>query len=292
MELELQRSKYLKDWSARQGVLFKSIESSVNIKRVRKVGRGYAFYVVVSTTYSYHYEDQPERENIFRIGTYHSLDVIPGKEEGSWMVSREWYLDPFQDSLNQKHLNSDEIKQFILSQPERDFSNMVNRRKKAVEYADRYAGAASDGQNGYEYNKKYPNYIHRGGDCSNYVSQALHESGFKTCGGWNYDKTSASHAWCNASGLKNYLVYSGKASVISKGTYSQVYKAAYKLTPGDFVAYQEKGDIVHVVIVTAADSKGYPLVNSHTTDRYHVPWDLGWNDDDIKFFLMKANYPS
>jgi hypothetical protein len=78
---------------------------------------------------------------------------------------------------------------------------------------------------------------------------------------------------------------------MARGTYSQVYQTAYKLIPGDVIAFVEKGKVVHMVLVTGADSKGYPLVNTHTTDRYHVPWDLGWNDSDIKFILIKMNYP-
>jgi hypothetical protein len=290
-ELEEKRVKYLKDWAARQGARFTGISSDLVVKRVKKVGRGYAFYVIVSSSYTYVYEDTPGKENFFRIGTYHSLDLIPGKAKGSWVISREWYLDPFQDSLNRKTLENDEIKQFILAGSERDFSDIFEGRKKAVNYADRYAGVASDGRNGYSYNTDYPNYNGRGGDCSNYVSQALHEGAFKTDGGWNHSGNSATRSWCNASGLQSYLIWSGKGYEMARGTYSQVYKTAYELIPGDAIAFVEKGKVVHMAIVTGADSKGYPLVNTHTTDRYHVPWDLGWNDSDIKFILIKMNYP-
>jgi hypothetical protein len=291
LELEQNRVKYLKDWAKRQGVRFTGISSDPVVKRVKKVGRGYAFYVVVSSSYTYVYEDAPGKENFFRIGTYHSLDLIPGSAKGSWVISREWYLDPFQDSLNRKTLENDEIKQFILAGSERDFSDIFEGRKKAVNYADRLAGAASDGQNGYSYNPEYPNYNGRGGDCSNYVSQALHEGAFKTDGGWNHTGDSATRSWCNAGGLQSYLIWSGKGYEMARGTYSQVYKTAYDLIPGDVIAFVEKGKVVHMAIVTGADSKGYPLVNTHTTDRYHVPWDLGWNDSDIKFILIKMNYP-
>lgn len=37
------------------------------------------------------------------------------------------------------------------------------------------------------------------------------------------------------------------------------------------------------------DSHGYLLVNSHTTDRYHIPWNLGWGDNQIRFFLIHIN---
>lgn len=27
-------------------------------------------------------------------------------------------------------------------------------------------------------------------------------------------------------------------------------------------------------------------VNTHTSDRYHMPWDLGWGDKNISFYLI------
>ena len=292
LELEISRADYLQDWAARQGIQFTGINSTINVKRTKKVGRGYAFYVVVSTTYTYVYEDQPEKENLFRIGTYHSLDLIPGSTDSCWLISREWYFDPFQDSFVKDDAQNSNYKEFVLSQTEKSFSDLSEQRKKAVAYADRYAGAASDGQFGYDYNQEYPNFMGQGGDCSNYVSQSLHESGFKTGSGWNYHKDAASHSWCNASGLKSFLIWSGRANVIAQGTYNEVYKAAYELMPGDVIGYIKKGRVDHMVLVTGADSRGYTLINSHSTDRYHVPWDLGWNEPGVKFILLRVNYPS
>ena len=292
LELEVSRADYLKDWASRQGIQFTGIKSHIDIKRVKKVGRGYAFYFIVSTTYTYVYEDQPDKENLFRIGTYHSLDLIPGSSDSHWLISREWYIDPFQDSFVQDDTENINFKEFVLSHMEKPFSDLSEQRKKAVAYADRYAGAASDGQFGYDYNPEYPNFYGQGGDCSNYVSQILHESGFKTGGGWNYTKDAASRSWCNAAGLKNYLVWSGRANVIAQGTFDDVYEAAYELMPGDVIGYVKKGRVDHMVLVTGTDSRGYPLINSHSTDRYHVPWDLGWNETGVKFIFLKVNYPS
>lgn len=291
LESENVRAAHLKEWAARQGVTFTGIRSKLVIKRVRKVGRGYAFYIMASTTYTYIYESLPDKTNSFRIGTYHSVDLIPGSEQDSWVISREWYLDPLQDRMSQSSEKIEEINQFIASQPERDFSGICEQRKKAAAYADRWAGAASGGEDGYAYNKNYPNFI-SDGDCGNYVSQCLHESGYKTVHRWNANASEATRAWCNADGLEGYLIWSGKAYVIAKGTFDKVYQSAYQLEPGDVVAYVQKGKVVHVAIVTDADAKGYALVNSHTTDRFHVPWDLGWNARNIKFILLKVNYPA
>ena len=53
---------------------------------------------------------------------------------------------------------------------------------------------------------------------------------------------------------------------------------------------QKKGDITHISVVTGADSKGYSLVTCHNTDRNNVPWDLGWSDKKIIFWLVHVNY--
>ncbi len=287
MNAELNRATYLKNWAEKQGVLFTSIVSHIQIKSTKKVGRGYAFFLVASTEYKYVYTDTPDTVNMFRIGTYHTLDLIPGTD--GYVISREWYLDPFQDSLKLEKLKTEEIKSYINVQKPKN-PTLSDRRKKAVAYADRFSGAAADDEYGFSYNSSYPNFNFMGGDCTNYISQTLIAGGFKRNGAWNYTMFSGSRAWCNAQGFKEYLLYSGRASLIAKGSYKDVYKLAYKLLPGDIISYEEAGKIVHSAIVTGLDSKGYPLVNTHTTDRYHVPWDMGWNDSDIKFYLMHVNY--
>ena len=137
----------------------------------------------------------------------------------------------------------------------------------------------------------YRNFNPEGGDCANFASQILHEGGkFKKNGSWNYDKGSATGPWVNADKFTSYMIYSGRASVIAKGSYDKVYKESYKLLPGDFIAYEKKGDITHISTVTGVDSKGYTLVTCHNTDRNDVPWDLGWSDKKMKFWLVRVNY--
>ena len=154
-----------------------------------------------------------------------------------------------------------------------------------------YCGAATAPEYEYKYNKNYRNFNCEGGDCANFASQILHEGGkFKETSAWNYDKGSASGPWINADKFTYYMLNSGRASVIAKGSYEKVYKASYKLLPGDFVAYEKKGDITHISTVSGADSKGYSLVTCHNTDRNDVPWDLGWSNKQIKFWLIHVNY--
>ncbi|MGO0915855.1 amidase domain-containing protein, partial [Clostridioides difficile] len=130
-----------------------------------------------------------------------------------------------------------------------------------------------------------------GGDCANFASQIMFESGrFKKNSIWNYSERAGTKAWVNAQAFKNYALYSGRGSLIAKGSYEEVYKEAYNLRPGDFVGYEKKGRITHVSTVTGLDSRGYPLVTCHNTDRMLVPWDLGWSDKSIRFHIIKINY--
>ncbi len=288
-EYEQKKVKYINNWAEKQGIKFTEINPKVVIRRIRGGNGSYSVNLICSTEYKYIYENEPEEINSSRIGTYHDLNLV--NKEGSWIITKEWYKDPFGDSLNLENIKADDIKQYILSQPSRDFSSISERRKKAVEYADKYCGAASEEQYGFKYNRKYRDYNPQGGDCANFTSQILFEGGkFKKNVSWNYDGKGATGPWLNADKFKNYWVGSGRASVIAYGSYEKVYKASYKLLPGDFVAYEIKGDITHISAVTGADSKGYSLVSCHNSDRNRVPWDLGWSSKKIRYWLVRVHY--
>ncbi len=287
-EHEEKKIKYLYNWAEKQGVIFREINTHYKIRWVKDQRSKVTVNFSAITEYVYEYTNMPEELNRLRIATYHVLDLVDGTE--NWIIAKEWYTDPFADSMNVDNLKAEDNKEFILSQPPRDFSSMSERRAGAVQYADRYCGASDNEEYYFLYNKKYKNYNSLGGDCANFASQVLHEGGkFRKTGGWNYEKD-GNRAWVNAQGFKDYLIYSGRGSLIAQGTYDKVLKLSYKLLPGDIVAYEKKGKVVHVSVVTGADSRGYSLVNCHNTDRFRVPWDLGWSDSGIKFWLIRVNY--
>ncbi|AKL94275.1 hypothetical protein CACET_c07650 [Clostridium aceticum] len=288
-EHELKKMNYLHNWSEKQSIEFKSIDSQVVIRGTRSKQEGFLLSLLVSTEYQYVYEDTVKTYNSFRIGTYHTLDLMPNEE--GWRITREWYTDPFADSLDLDEIKSQEIKQEILSGESKDLSDLNERRINAVAYADEYCGAASLPEHGFQYNPKYRNYNPQGGDCANFASQMLHEGGnFRKNSTWNYERGAGSKAWVNANAFNNYMLHSKRASLISRGTYDEVLASSYKLLPGDYISYEKKGKVTHISVVTGIDSKGYVLVNSHNSDRYRVPWDLGWSNKGIKFWLVRVHY--
>lgn len=288
-EHEVMKMKYLENWSSKQGVKFNDIKTKVKLKKIREREENlYGIICDVSTEYKYTYENDPEKENVFRIGTYHYLHVKI--KDDNYIITKEWYTDPFADSLNLENIKSEDIKNYIINhQP--ICPELTKEQLKAIDYAHKYCGAAADEEYGLKFNPNYKDFNCDGGDCANFASQIMYESGrFKKNQIWNYEDGSATKAWVNAQGFKNYIVNSGRGSYISKGSYEEVYKEAYNLRPGDFVGYEKEGRITHVSTVTGYDSKGYPLVTCHNTDRLLVPWDLGWSDKSIRFHLIKVNY--
>ncbi len=286
---EASKVKYINNWEQKQGVEFTDIIPTVKIRSIKPKGDKFTVNLMCSTEYKYSYLDDPGVVNSFRVGTYHVLDLLHMNEV--WIITKEWYKDPFEDTLNLGKINVDSINQYISTHEARDLSNIGDRRKNAVAYADKYCGAASEEKYEFKYNKKYRNYNSQGGDCANFASQVLYEGGkFKKSHAWSYDGKGATRAWVNADGFKSYMIYSGRASLIAYGNYEKVYKASYKLLPGDFVAYEKNGDITHISMVTGADSRGYSLVSCHNTDRNKVPWDLGWSGSKVKFWLVRVHF--
>lgn len=228
-------------------------------------------------------------------------------KDGKWHVDREWYLDPLDRDLHliPAHLfpymktNIVNNTPAFLVQSNKWKVRRSYNREQAVAYADKYAGAAFFAGNNHRYNPKYIDYTYIGGDCTNFTSQVLGDpdegGGLPMVGAWNYRyKQGGTVVWVRTDAFKNFLLKSGYGKMIAKGTYDLVAKPTKKfpqktiaeLKPGDLIAYEEHGKLDYFAVVTARDERGYPLVNSHTADRYHVPWDLGW-DKNAKFLLIR-----
>ena len=184
------------------------------------------------------YENEPNKINMCRIGTYHYLHVKI--KDGNYIITKEWYTDPFADSLNLENIKSEDIKNYIINHEE-IHPTLTKEQEKAIEYAHRYCGAAADEEYGLKFNPKYKDFNGDGGDCANFASQIMYESGrFKKNCIWNYEKGSATKAWVNAQGFKNYIINSGRGSYIAKGSYEEVYREAYaNKMAGHLVTYAD-----------------------------------------------------
>jgi len=314
LEHEVKRLGYFNDWSSQRGMNFIKVESTPKVRKITNTKRGLRLLVDEYYKFEYNYKnDKILITNVFGVGLTHSMDLI--KNGDKWIIYSDWYLDCFEDALKSY---SGEIKDLKLKTDKKLSYNLENCPKilselkvvtkgqydkiNAVKYADKYCGIPWASGNSIKYNKRYKNYTGIGGNCTNYVSQSI---GDKEGGGlqfdsvWNctyqkYGGAEGSSAWVNADAFKKYLTYSGKGKIVGKGSFKELISpipgypcgAIQKLNLGDLICYAKGSDIDHFAIVTGFDSHGYPLVNTHTIDRYRVPWDLGWGDKNIKFYLI------
>lgn len=309
LEHEIKRVKYLNNWSFQREIKFTKVNSEVRIKKIYSSSEK-SVRLNLEETYTYNYvykNDVNPVVNTFGVGIRHTVTMKNTNEK--WLIYNDWYTDCFEDALAaySADINKNDIGLEILkigSFPKSFDINYNGKydRMKAVDYADKYCGAANGNGNNFKYNSKYKDFTGIGGDCTNFASQVLGDKeagGLKFDGSWfcnyyKYGSSQGSSAWVNADAFKGYLIYSGKGKVLHRGSFNDLaipkagssYSSVQELDLGDLVCYAKKGDMNHFAIITAWDSHGYPLVNSHTTDRYHVPWDLGWGDKDITFYLI------
>lgn len=308
MEHEINRAKYIQAWAKRRGIQFVNAVSDVRVIRTIKRNDKIFISTVNSLKLSYSYLYNSNAVQSFGIGTRHALTVA--RVNGNWHVVREWYLDPlaenpelipdFGETLQSFAFQVDPFKykmERLLFNRSRQYQAQQYNRKKAVAYADKYAGTAWGAGNKHRYNPKYQDYTALGGDCTNFASQCVGDKkeggGLRMRGGWYYYRSGGSQSWVQTDAFKDFLLHSGYGRIIKKGGFSQIMNPSKKndltaigqLKPGDLIGYEIKGDVDHFSVVIGFDANGYPLVNSHTADRYHVPFDLGW-DKYTKYWLI------
>lgn len=300
LEKEQARLTYVREWSHARKIKFTGARVEFT-RTAAEAGENKAgISLCAHTMLTYRHLDRPEAgEATLGWRTVHWMEL---KKSGSgWQVEAEWYLDPLEDASRNPSVaaGTDGLKGGggCTAEESSGLPGAQNRyrREAAVRYADRYAGVKLGPQSG-RYNQNYRDFTGLGGDCANFVSQALTDKeagGLAPDGGWFYADGEGSEAWLKAEALVYHLVGSGRAACLAEGTLAEVTAAGpngtpaalQRLRPGDVIAYEEDGEITHVSLVVGWDGAGYLLVNSHSADRYHVPWDFGYNAD-TRYWLL------
>ncbi|WP_338470556.1 amidase domain-containing protein [Niallia sp. XMNu-256] len=135
-------------------------------------------------------------------------------------------------------------------------------RQKAVQYAERW------------WNSYNPAYKKFEVDCTNYISQCLHQGGASMRGhpnrshGWWMQKNNWSYSWSVAHAFRLFLGTS------KKGLRAKAVSSPEELLLGDVICYDFEGDgrFNHTTIVTGKDANGMPLVNAHTANSRMRYW--------------------
>jgi hypothetical protein len=295
------RKEYLHAWAAQRKMIFVRAESHIRIQRIIIEGDHARVYIVQSQKLQYTNTEPFSINQSFGVGTRHALMLI--KKNGRWFVRKEWYSDPLNENPQQISKMDESFPNPLIHEHLKTThlikGKSVYRRDRALAYANKYAGAAWGAENNNRYNKSYRDYTSMGGDCTNFASQVIGDpkegGGLRMTDNWRYwFNSGGSHTWVQTDRFSHFLQYSGYVRIIAKGKFEEVTKATKKhpygaigeLKPGDLIAYILHGDDVdHFGILVGFDNFGYPLVNSHTADRYRVPFDLGW-DHNTRYQLI------
>ncbi len=293
-EKAVSRLMYLNDWAKARQIHFDGVLVHVRTGPARWLGSDEVrVYGADQAQYRYHHLVGNKRENRFGIGVYHWY--VLEESHGQWYIKNDTFIDP----LNQDtRLKGAAVPAVIQVKPEhRSPVPPSEGAKRAIRYAETYCGAAFGCGNQNRYHSQYADYNWNGGDCTNFISQVLHAGGFSENSHWD-GSDGGTPAWVNATRLAQYLRRSGRATAYAEGTLPTLieddpsgHSPLDQLRLGDLIGYFETGRVVHFAIVVGFDADGYPLVISHSADRYRVPWDLGW-DRTTRFLFYHVHYPS
>ncbi len=318
LEHEMRKVRYVHAWASKRKASITRADAYLQVKSI-SLARGSVDAVVwQSLNVRYTLPGQVVGSDVFGIRTRHKVTLV--RRRGKWVIRADEYTDPLgEDTLAPEVAPASALEpadpvsfvyppQSEVAAGDAPMAEAAASRKgaydreKAVAYADRYCGVrmGSDADIRFGYNPRYFDYTDLGGDCTNFVSQVLGDGdagGLPMDSAWCYDYASTkggSEAWVETDAFRSHLLSSGTARLISRGSYRDVLEpsarfprgALAELDPGDIIAYEEEGEIQHFAVITARGPSGYPLVNTHTADRFHVPWDLGW-DKNTTFWLFK-----
>ncbi|MEU3727434.1 amidase domain-containing protein [Streptomyces sp. NPDC031705] len=118
------------------------------------------------------------------------------------------------------------------------------------------------------YNPAYRKFNGAGGDCTNFISQALKAGGWKPVPGtssdyrnWWYDGTRQSDSWVGANEWAWFTLSNQRASNLAN---------VYQMDIGDIlqVDFNKDGSKDHSMIVTRRSSAGMPYLTYHSTNTY------------------------
>lgn len=294
---ELVRADFVHEWLKTRQVRVIHLESDLRVIDAG-VRNGTAWASVCQhLRLRYHHEDDSGAgASLMGARTMHWLELT--KQDGRWRITRDWFWDPFKDATTFTSVAAlDRRAPYLAGVPQVTSSGAPGKfnRQQALAYADRYCGVRASSDDG-RYNSKYLDFTSLGGDCANFASQVLSDSeagGMSMDGGWWAQGVQATSAWTCADSFVEYLIYSGRGVLLARGDLAAVTArtaehpqgAVFRLEPGDIIGYEKRGSLRHVSVVAGRDQSGYPVVDSHTGDRYHVPWDLGY-DSRTKYWLV------
>jgi hypothetical protein len=228
-------------------------------------------------------------------------EIVLVKEQGEWKIVSDLYEDYLWGFLRATGVSTDELLSYAGSpgsgpgsgKPsgetecnlEDDDTTQPYDRTGAVNYAIVYA---------YYYNDNYHDFSYDGGDCTNYVNQAIHEGGnapmvgYDTYGWYYIDDLDHSASWTNVGKLFEIITDYDEWLLGPEGC--EMLDERY-VEEGDVIQYDWQGvggelDWDHSVIIVQTEE-----LSPHITDHWIASHGVGPEEDKLFYPYMSYVIP-
>jgi hypothetical protein len=243
------------------------------------------------------------------VATDHHIEL--SQKGGEWFVVSDSYLDWFNQKLAPDHATpraapaapapSQQSGVHVEPETAPSGNSMTYNRIAALTYADMYATS---------YNPNYYNYNPDGGDCANFVSQALYDPVYganlpREDPNWYYlygqsGAAASPIAWRYTPSQHQFLINNPYGSYYDFGYFgtsgswsaTNAYDKSYMLT-GDihFYDWYSDGLIRHATIAVGYLGDGTTLIDSHNLDRKRVRYDFDASyDNGTTYYMDRINH--
>lgn len=248
-----------------------SFKSPSNFKIAKLYFTNSNAFIFISTTNTYSFEDSNiasiSKNNICFIFSQVSkfnwiIDFIISAEHNPILYSKVYNNNFSFSELKSSNLSSIEKYKNLVSSPPNlkptltGVAPVIAHSKnfdfsKAIEYAETYA---------LTYNSQYESFNDSGGDCTNFVSQALHYGGIKKTSSWK----PYSNQWVRVNELYDFLIYNNLAKEFNQltdnmsGSLIQFFHPEKKIwTHSGILTHQTEDDYLYCC--HSYDKLNYPL---------------------------------
>ncbi|MFD6180680.1 amidase domain-containing protein [Streptomyces goshikiensis] len=270
-EAALQSLRSRKYRLAELGEAYTRADTRVVVERATITGGKATVQVTETSTLTYKKlrGDEPETTDI---GTRYEL-TLTSKRGGTWELNSITSRDSGPVAVNEPvaakpKTVKDDGNQYPDGTPA-SIKYPAEPKPKAKTGAYDYAAMARYAEKHWrKYNPSYRQFGGAGGDCTNFVSQALKAGGWKSAPGsssdyrnWWYDKTRQSDSWVGANEFAWFTLSNHRATNLAN---------VYQADIGDIVQVDWNGDGSkdHSMMVTYRSKAGIPYVTYHSTNTY------------------------
>ncbi len=253
------------------GEAYSAADTKVTVDGTRLTGRRATVEVTESTTLTYK-KIRGDEPGTTGFKARHELDftAVPG---GTWELTGIRSKDDGPGAINAPALRAAAVADdgnTMPSAPPASTSRPLRAtpRKQLTGGYDYAAMAAYTEKYWRNYNPEYRKFNADGGDCTNFLSQALKAGGWKPEGGatsdyrkWWYDAGGQSDSWLGVNEWSWYALNSKRVTSLSN---------VYQMDIGDVMQMDFDGDGSkdHSMMTTYRSSYGVPYLTYHSTNTY------------------------